>query len=76
MPLVVNLATAGVACNLGTPKNLPIQDGLVAVPITLVPEIPPGTYGITVAQTWRSDIRIGMPGPCTRLIKLTVLPAK
>lgn len=76
MPIVANLATAGVACNLGTPQNLPIQEGLVAVPIKLAPEIPPGTYGITVAQTWRSDIRIGMPGPCTRLIKLTVLPAK
>ncbi len=76
MPIVVNLATAGVACNLGTPQNLPIQDGLVTVPIKLVPELKPGAYGITVAQTWRSDIRIGMPGPCTRLIKLTVLPAK
>lgn len=76
MPIVVNLATAGVACNFGTPQNLPIQEGQVAVPIKLVPEIYPGTYGITVAQTWRSDIRIGMPGPCTRLVKLTVLPAK
>jgi hypothetical protein len=76
MPIVVNLAMAGVACNLGTPQNLPIQDGLVAVPIKIAPEVPPGTYGITVAQTWRSDIRIGMPGPCTRLVKLTVLSTK
>jgi hypothetical protein len=74
MPVVVNLATASVACGLTTPRNLPIVDGQVEVPITLDPELPAGVYGITVAQTWRSDIRIGMPGPCTALIKLIVLP--
>ncbi len=76
MPVVVNLATFGVACGLTTPQNLPISDGRVDVPLKLPMELYPGTYGITVAQTWRSDIRIGMPGPCTALIKLTVLPAK
>ena len=78
MPIVVNIATAGVAGVLTTPQNLPIKlsedgkTGVVEVPIKLAPEIYPGTYGITIAQTWRSDIRIGMPGPCTSLIKLTV----
>ena len=82
MPIVVNIATAGVACVLTTPQNLTIKrsedgkTGVVEVPIKLPPELPPGTYGITIAQTWRSDIRIGMPGPCTPLIKLTVVPAK
>lgn len=76
MPLVVNLATSGVACSLNTPRNLPIVNGQVEVPLPLPPEIAPGTYGITVAHSWRSDIRIGMPGPCTELIRLTVLPAK
>lgn len=76
MPIVVNLATFGVAAGLTTPQNLPITDGRVDVPLKIPPEIYPGTYGITVAQSWRSDIRIGMPGPCTSLIKLTVLPAK
>ncbi|MDB5336118.1 MAG: putative serine proteinase, subtilase family [Planctomycetaceae bacterium] len=76
MPVIVNLAMAGVACGLTTPRNLPIVDGQVEVPLTLGPELPPGVYGITVAQTWRSDIRTGMPGPCTELIKLTVVPAK
>ena len=78
MPIVVNIATAGVACVLTTPQNLSIKPsedgktGVVEVPIKIAPEIYPGTYGITIAQTWRSDIRIGMPGPCTSLIKLTV----
>ena len=36
----------------------------------------PGPYGITVALRWGSDIRGGMPGPCTQLIRLNVLPAK
>ncbi len=82
MPIVVNVATAGVACVLTTPQNLPIKlsddgkTGIVEVPIKVPPEVYPGTYGITVAQTWRGDIRIGMPGPCTPLIKLTVLSGK
>lgn len=76
MPIVVNLATAGVACGMITPRNLPIKDGQVEVPLKIPPEFPPGTYGITLAQTWGSDIRGGMPGPCTALVKLTVLPAK
>ncbi len=74
MPIVVNLATNGVACALMTPQALPIKDGLVEVPVKVSPETQPGTYYMTVAQTWRSDIRIGMPGPCTPLIKLIVTP--
>lgn len=76
MPIVVNLAGFGVACVLTTPQNLPIIDGQIEVPIKLPEDMFPGIYGITVAQTWRSDIRIGMPGPCTPLIPLTVTPAK
>ena len=75
MPLVVNLASVGVACGLVTPQNLPIVDGQVTVPITLNPEVPPGVFSIMVAHTWRSDIRTGVPGPCTQAIKLHVLPA-
>ncbi|MCE9606000.1 MAG: pre-peptidase C-terminal domain-containing protein [Planctomycetia bacterium] len=76
MPIVVNLASAGVACGLSTPQNIPVVKGMVEVPLKIAREMHPGTYGITIAQTWRSDIRIGMPGPCTPLIRLTVLPAK
>lgn len=74
MPTVVNLATNGVACGLMTPQNLPITDGKITVPFKLPDEMPIGQFGVTVAQTWRGDIRIGMPGPCTPLIPLTVIP--
>ena len=74
MPVVVSLAGNGVACGLTTPQNIPIKDGIVSVPVSLPAELPVGTFGITVAQTWRNDIRVGMPGPCTCLLKLTVLP--
>ena len=76
MPVVVSLATNGVACGLTTLQNLPVKDGIVIVPLKLPAEMPLGTFGITVAQTWRNDIRIGMPGPCTELINLSVIPAK
>ena len=74
MPLVVNLATAGVACALTTPQVLPIKDGLVEVPVKVPAEIHQGTYYFTVAQTWGSDIRVGMPAPCTPLMKLHIVP--
>lgn len=76
MPVVVSLATNGVACGLTTPQNIAIKDGIVSVPLKLPAEMPIGDFGITVAQTWRNDIRIGMPGPCTALMRLTVIPAK
>lgn len=76
MPLVVNLATSGVACSLSPPQSLPVVDGKVEVTLKIPRELPPGAYNIVVAQSWRSDIRIGMPGPCTPLIKLTVVAAK
>jgi hypothetical protein len=72
MPVVVSLVTNGVASGLTTPQNIPIKDGVVSVPLKLPADMPPGDFGITVAQTWRNDIRIGMPGPCTALLRLRV----
>lgn len=76
MPLVINLATNGVACGLVTPQNAPIKEGLAEVAIKIPAEMPIGTFHIVAAQTWGADIRVGMPGPCTPPIKLVVEPAK
>ena len=67
MPLVINLATNGVACGLVTPKNVTIK---------MPAEMPIGIFHIVAAQTWGSDIRVGMPGPCTPPIRMVVEPAK
>lgn len=76
VPLVVNLAE-GIKCNLGTPVNIPLsKDGIVNVPLVNTSKIPVGTFAITVAQTWRSDIRVGAPGPCTPIIQLHVRSKK
>ena len=76
MPLVINLATNGVACGLVTPQNVPIKDGIAEVTVKIPAEMPIGTFSIVAAQTWGSDIRVGMPAPCTPPIKLVVEPAK
>ena len=76
MPLVINLATNGVACGLVTPQNVTIKDGIAEVTIKIPAEMPIGTFHIVAAQTWGSDIRVGMPGPCTPPIKMVVEPAK
>lgn len=73
MPLVVNLAE-GIRCNLGTPGPVPVKDGIAHVPLVDTARLPVGDLAITVAQTWRSDIRVGMPGPCTSIIRLHVQP--
>ena len=76
MPLIINLATNGVACGLTTPQNIPIKNGIAEVPFKLPAEMPIGRFDFVAAQSWRSDIRTGMPGPCTPLIRLTVEPMK
>ena len=75
--LTAQMATSGVACALSPPQAVAIDGGKAALPVTLPDSITyPGPYGITVALRWGSDIRGGMPGPCTPLIRLNVLPAK
>lgn len=71
--LSVNYASSGVACGHETPQTLTVKDGKVMLPFTVTDQLPPGTYNICVCLAWRSDIRIGMPGPCTPLFPLKVL---
>lgn len=74
MPIVVSMATGGVACAFVAPKNTPIIDGKCDVAVLIPNEMPVGTFYCTIAQTWRSDVRTGVPGPCTALLKLTIVP--
>jgi hypothetical protein len=73
--LSVNYASSGVACGHETPQTLTVKDGKVLLPFTVSDQLPVGTYNICVCLAWRSDIRIGMPGPCTPLFPLKVLSA-
>lgn len=73
LDLTADLATSGVATAMSPPQAIAVKDGVAQLPIKLADHIKPGQYDITVALRWRSDIRIGMPGPCTPLIKLNVL---
>ena len=72
--LTPNIANNGVGCGLGSPQNLAVVDGKTEAVVAVGAEIPPGVHALVVSLTWRSDIRIGMPGPCTELIALRVLP--
>jgi Bacterial pre-peptidase C-terminal domain len=73
--LSVNYASSGVACGHETPQTLTVKEGKVLLPFTVTDQLPPGTYPICVCLAWRSDIRIGMPGPCTPLFPLKVSAA-
>lgn len=72
--LTADMASAGVATALCVPQTLAVRDGQAVLPLKLPDHLRPGRYGITVSHRWRSDIRIGMPGPCTPLIHLDVTP--
>jgi hypothetical protein len=72
--LTADMATAGVATALGVPQTVVLRDGKGVLPLRIPDHLRPGQYGITVSLRWRSDIRIGMPGPCTPLLQLEVPP--
>lgn len=70
--LVVNLATAGVACAVDAPRTVPIRGGVALMSVKVPAEMPPGAWPVVVALGWGSDIRGGMPGPCTTPILLEI----
>ncbi len=69
--LVVNGPTPSAGCAWGSPITLRADqtEATLEVPTR---EIPPGTYAITAARSWASDLRAGRPGPCTPLVLLHV----
>jgi hypothetical protein len=73
LDLNVDMIMDGVATGLGAPKSSPIRDGKAVLSLKLPEHVTPGRSGLTVSPRWRSDIRIGMPGPCTPLIRLDVI---
>lgn len=73
--LTADVAGNGVATATAAPQSVSLQAGKGTFRLVLNEPLRPGRYGITISVRWRSDIRVGMPGPCTPLMQLTVLPA-
>jgi len=69
----VNLATDQIQLALSPPQKLPLVDGVMRVAIPCE-NLAPGIYPIVVAQAWVSETRQGMPGPCTPIVHLHVVP--
>lgn len=63
-------------CSWTTPLTVKPDQTEIKVPFKMSPEGRPGVYGIIISRSWAADLRAGRPGPCTPIIKLTVLPAK
>lgn len=72
--LTANVCSNGVASNWGSPASITIAEGIATYPLQVPEGATAGNYSLVIARTWRSDIRVGMPGPCTQAIRLTVLP--
>jgi hypothetical protein len=73
--VVVNGQTPGAGCGWSAPITLAADQTELRVPLAIT-EQQPGTYGIVVARSWASDLRVGRPGPCTPLMRLRILPAE
>jgi hypothetical protein len=73
LDMTADLAIAAVATGLGPPQNVKLSGGRGILPVKVPNHVGPGKYGITISLRWRSDIRIGMPGPCTPLLSLDVI---
>jgi hypothetical protein len=73
--LVANIGMVNVGCGMNAPATVPIENGRAVLSVNLSADLlPPGEYQFVVARSWRSDIRVGMPGPCTPPIRLRVTP--
>ena len=70
--LNVNSGKNHVRCNMGAPIACKPGQSEITVPVTIPDTTPPGPLDVVVALQWRSDIRVGLPGPCTRLIRIDV----
>lgn len=70
--LTADVASSGVATAIGVPQAVAIKEGQAMMHVKLPEHMTAGHYDMVVSLRWRSDIRIGMPGPCTRLIHLAV----
>jgi hypothetical protein len=68
-----NVCSNGVASSWGSPQTLLIQDGRITFPLRVPDGLTAGTYALVIARSWGADIRVGMPGPSTQTIKLTVV---
>jgi hypothetical protein len=69
--LVVNGPTPSAGCAWGAPLTVKPGERTATV-VFSTQEKNQGTYALTVANGWASDLRAGRPGPCTPLILVYV----
>ena len=72
-PLVANLARNSFQCVLGVPQPLEVRAGQTTFPLK-TDQLPPGVHSVVICRAWASEVRKGMPGPCTPIISVTVTP--
>ena len=68
----VNRARAHFVCSVGPQISLKGIGSFHKVGLTLPADYKPGVYSILVSDAWSSELRKGLPGPCTPLIRLIV----
>ncbi|MBW3598469.1 MAG: PPC domain-containing protein [Planctomycetes bacterium] len=72
--LSVNRAGTHFKCSLGPPVKVTFHNGAGALRFPLPAAFEAGrSYDLLVADAWSGETRKGLPGPCTRLIRVNLL---
>jgi hypothetical protein len=72
LSLSINRAKTHFQCAVGAPVSVQLDGAAGTVPLKVPTTFRPGVYEILIADAWTSETRKGLPGPCTRLIQVTV----
>lgn len=78
--LSVNRTGTHFKCSFGPPIKVKFENGTGVLSLPLPDSFKAGrSYDVLVSNVWTSETRKGLPGPCTRPIRVTVIeesPAK
>ncbi len=72
--IIANQARSHHIASFGAPVKVPAGVTKFDMPLEIPASMKPGVYGIVIARQWLSNLRGGLPGPCTPVIRLKAAP--
>lgn len=72
--VIANMARSHHIANYGSPVSIPAGSTKFDMPVEVRADMKPGIYGLVIARQWGSNLRGGLPGPCTSVIRLEIVP--
>ena len=70
--VILNIGRSHHIANFGAPIKVKPGTKDFNMPLSIPATQKPGIYSLVVSRQWASNYRIGLPGPCTHVIKLEI----